>query len=229
MKPRIVLLSLCAVFLYGCQRSFDVNISSFSQPTAMADKTCVILPGFSSIHPSDLQFREFEPYVRRALEHQGYRVIDDNQKAAIEILLSYTTIGPVFGGYSTNTSSGSETYAVYASTMVGAHGGGRTVFVPGYDVVYSTPAYPTYVYLKTIGLEAWDAQKGTKEPQGVQFWKMMITNSGSVSDLREAFPAMMAAAMDYIGQDTKKAVSVTVKENDPKVLYIKGLEKLTTP
>jgi hypothetical protein len=225
MKFGIVLVSLCAVLLCGCQRSFNVKINGFSHPLAVTDKTCVILSGFDSIPASDLQFQEFKPCVRRALECQGYQVTDDPQKAKVEILLSYTIVGPILEGYSANPNRGSQAVARYAFSMDDVPRCEKTVYPMSSEVVYTLPVYPTYVYVKTVVLEAWDAARGAKNPQGLQFWKMMMTCTGSGSDLREEFPYMMAAAINYLGRDTRKVVSVTIKENDPQLLYIKGIDK----
>jgi hypothetical protein len=220
-------ISLCVILLCGCGQSFRVGINCFSQPTAIADKTCIILSGLDKIPSSDLQFQEFQPYVQRALEHQGYRVTDDPQKARIEILVSYTISGPIQDGFAVNTIP-QPTYAVYTPNTAAPYSR-KAGWPMGSEVVYAVPVYPTYMYLKTVVLEAWDAGKGAKKPQGLQLWKMMITTSASSNDLRDAFPVMMAAAMDYIGRDTQKLVSVTIKENDDKVQYIKGLKTQTAP
>jgi hypothetical protein len=36
---------------------------------------------------------------------------------------------------------------------------------------------------------------------------------------------MMAAAINYLGRDTQKVIVVTIKDNDPQFLYIKGLNQ----
>ena len=224
MKVKTILLCFGAVLLCGCEQFYSVDISSFSQSPSLTDKTCVILSGLDKIPSSDLQFQEFKPYVQRALEHQGYKVTEDIQKAQIEILLSYSIVGPILEGYQANAGDNMDSHAVFTpSTSDKPYVRMATFFYHEPEIIYTVPANPTYIYVKTIVLEAWDARKGAKDPQGIQYWKMIINCAGRSKDLREAFPAMMAAAMDYIGSDTRRIVTVDIKESDGRILYIKGL------
>jgi hypothetical protein len=150
-------------------------------------------------------------------------VTDDPQKAKVEILLSYTIVGPILEGYSANPNKNSEPVAMYAFSMNDTPRYQKTWM--GGEVVHTLPLYPTYVYVKTVVLEAWDAGRRGKNTQGMQFWKIMTSCSGTGNDLREEFPFMMAAAINYLGRDTKKVIAVTIKDNDPRFLYVKGLNQ----
>ncbi len=57
-----------------------------------------------------------------------------------------------------------------------------------------------------------------------QLWKTLLTCDNNSSDLRSSFPYIIAGALDYIGTDTKKQISVNISNHDEKVKYIMNVQ-----
>jgi len=85
--------------------------------------------------------------------------------------------------------------------------------VTGYVPV--TDTYETYT--RTFVLSAYDIKASREQNVDVQLWRTTVTSNGTNSDLRTAFPYMVAASAAYFGKDPGKQVTVSILEDDPAV------------
>jgi hypothetical protein len=228
MRKSLFFVVLSIIILSGCGRPFDVNINSISHPSLLTtEKTCIVLSGMKDINSSDLQFQEYKSYIKRALEYKGYILSDDIEKAKMIILISYSISNPVQDTYSYNAPVYGQTgiSSAYTTGTVNSYGhySGTTTYTPSYGVTgYTTHVGTRYFYIRAIVLEAFDAKKTLQGQQEAQCWKTSITSTGSSGDLREVFPVMIGAATEYIGENTKKLIHISLHENDKRVLWVKG-------
>ncbi len=213
---------------------YDVRIDSISsgQPTA---RKYFLFPGKKGVNPGDLQFQEFATYTHRALEQKGFIKTDGLDEADIAIFLYYDISDPSQHQYSYSTPvygqtgvSSSHTYGSLYSYGNSATYSGTTTHTPTYGVVGSRQYSGTYVtFTRYISLNALDLAAYRKAEEEKQVWKTDIFSTGSSGDLRKVFPVMLAAAAQYIGDNTGQKIKVTLYEYDQRVKAIKAIPTAT--
>jgi hypothetical protein len=242
-----LLMALLSLGLVGCASTgpfFNVTVDSISATGNAIGKTCIILPASDKVRADDLQFKEFSKYVERVLQIRGYEIVSDKDKAEMGILLGYG-IGepkentyvynvPIFGQTgiassttigTANTSGNLNTYGSHGSYSGNTAYSSTTTHNPEYGVVGSATRVETYVtFSRYIFLAAYDLKAYRESKLDQPVWKSEIYSTGSSGDLRQAFPVMVAASSDYIGENPGKRINVTLGENTKKVLLIKGIE-----
>jgi hypothetical protein len=80
----------------------------------------------------------------------------------------------------------------------------------------------TVEYDRFLALAAVKAQIHRQTGEIEEAWRTTVTSTGSGDDLRRAVPVMLAGAMRRIGVDTHGKQLLDVREDHPRVYYIKG-------
>ena len=217
-------------FMSGCSRMYRIQIDSYKSSFSPKGNNFFILPGTNQINKNDLQFQEFSNYIVKVLEMKGYSKVDNIENSQVVIFVSYgigdpqnivysysiPTYGQIGGGTSTFSGStyGSGGYSTTSGTINTLPIYGQTGSVPVVNHVT--------IYNRFLTLEGIDFTEFINSGQMVQLWKTMITSSGSSGDLRNVFPLMVGGSSEYIGTNTRKRISITIKENDIRVMSIKN-------
>jgi hypothetical protein len=233
MKIKILFLSflIALVPLYsGCVRSYLVHIDSISDRTAQVNKVYQILPGNKDTGANDLQFKEFAGYLVKTLSIQGYRLAGAEEKAEMEIYLSYGMGEPEKHTYSYSEpvwgQTGAEIYS--QSTQVNNPDNSTsqqsmTYVEPQYGVTgYTTQTGEYTSYKKYAIIDAYDIKNGVAGQKLKEIWKTSVSSSGKTKDLRKIFPALMAASVKYIGENTGEEISVNIGEDSETLKAIKN-------
>ncbi len=214
------LLALATTFLAGClsllPRPYYVQISGISGNQQPATRTYFLIPGNQGTLPNDLQFKEFARYAKKALAAKGFREADLD-KADLIIGLAYGISDP-------KTVQNLVSSPVYGQIDPGGQAGpgAHIYFAPSYGIRgyrYSTET--TTEYTRFIGFFAISAAGFTNNQTIEPVWQTIITSSGSGGDLRAVFPIILAAAVDYIGINTTRAVSTVIYDFDSRVTDMK--------
>lgn len=205
-----------------------------------AGTSFVILAGNKDTTSTDLQFQEYSGIVERALDLRGFQRASSTEKADIAILLSYGISDPKehvynysvpqYGqtGVSSATTYGNVSGNAYRYGQNTVHGSANysntTYYTPTYGVIGYSNHTSTYVtYTRYVSIEAIDLPAHRSQNKIVQIWKTDIVSVGSSGDLRRVFPVMIGAASSYLGTNTGANQEVTIYEDDPRVLFVKGL------
>lgn len=222
----IALLQACAV---GPQ--FHINVDSISAPEAVSKTKYILLPGVKGVEAGDLQYREYAAYVDRALISEGYIQSSSFADADVAIFLGYgigepethqfTYSLPTYGQTGVSSSNTYGTVNTYGNTATYS---GTTTYTPTYGVTGSTTHIGTRTtYFRYMWLDAIDLDEYRKTEKEIQLWKTTVTSTGSSGDLRQVFPALVAASKPHIGSNTGKKIKVVLSESDRRVTEIKGL------
>jgi hypothetical protein len=78
-------------------------------------------------------------------------------------------------------------------------------------------------YFRFVSLSAVDITKWNANQQVIELWRMEIFSTGSSFDLRSVFPVMIAASKEYLGKNTGKAITLTLRDEDPEVVDIRAV------
>ena len=221
---------MASLFLFvACATTtkYTVNVSSLASPQFNSGQTFDVVPRDNSIQKTDLQFQEYKSYVVRALQANGFKLIEDGAPPEMVVFLDYG-IGdpqtkvrsysvPVFGktGVSSTNTTGTYTNNTYNQTTTST----PTYGVSGYrSGVTSYDVYTRRIIIEGFSLADWET-KGELVPA----FETAILSTGSSGDLRAVFPVMIGAASQYIGRSTDKSVSVTLAESDQRVVAVKAI------
>lgn len=212
---------------------FHVNVDSISSGELLSGSKCIILP----IDPnsvSQLQFKEYSQYIKRALEKKGYRIADSMDEARLVIFLKYGISEPEENIYSYSTPVWGQTgvSSSYSTGTIHSFGGGMssysgtTTYMPEYGITgYQSHIRTEISYTRYVLLDAYDLEEYKNTQKEVQLWRTVAISTGSSVDLRRVFPVMLAASMEYIGENTGKQIKITLYESDKRIQEIKGLQE----
>lgn len=234
LLARSVVVAGCVIVLIsGCASptpSYNVGINSIDRGVSTEGMSYLLLPSEGVAEANELQYIEFSNYVRMALSERGFVEEDDPNKADLAIYITYgigdpatsnyTVAIPVFGqtGISSSHTTGSVSRfgnsATYRQTTTNIPSYGLTGF---HNVERSSTQFTRHVFLT-----AYDFSNFRETDEFVVLWDTRIVSIGSSGDLRQVFPVMIAAAMDQIGTNTGKILTVSIKERDRRVRFLKG-------
>ena len=231
-KTIFAIIMILVLVSSGCVTTnprFVVEVDSLSADNTKVQTHYMLLPGIEGVGKEDLQFIEFAKYINRALLENGFKAVDENERAEIVIFLSYGIGDPKSKSYSYSLPTYGQTgvSSSYTTGSVSSYGGygtysGTTTYTPSYGITGYTSHSDNYThYFRFFTLEAIDLKDYMEEKKMTQVWKTKVTSSGSSSDLRRVFPIMVAASKEYIGTNTGKQVEVSLYETDPVVIEVK--------
>lgn len=229
-------LCILVLFLGGCatvdnRPRFTVSVNSFVRPGIETKGTFVLLPSNEGCTTDDLEFMEFSACVERALATQGYQQATDIMSADLAIFLgygigdpethTYTYDVPVRGKIGVASSTTTGNVNVYGNTGTYSQ---TTTNVPQYGIIgYTTRQGSVTNFSRHAALRAFDVSMSRESGTPKVVWETSILSVGSSGDLRQVFPVMIAASRPYIGVSTGKWVDVRLREDDVRVLEVKGL------
>ena len=230
---RIVTGIFCIGILASCVATirFESDVDSFARPDLKGKQQYVLMPGEKGTEASDLQFLEFAAYVEKVLAEKGYLKAQSIDQANIAIFLSYGIGDPQTHQFSYSTPVYGQTGVSSATTYgtVSSFGGmgtysGTTTYTPSYGVTgYTSQVGSFTTYARFLLMASFDVAASAKEGKSIQLWKTEVVSNGSSNDLRLVFPYMVAAMRPYLATNTGKKVRVTISENDPIVLKLRGV------
>lgn len=219
---------------------FVVSVDALSTPNAENMKSYVLIPGQEGVNADDLQFREYAEYLDRALAMRGFAKVDDIKQADMAILVGYAIGEPKEHVYSYSIPHFGQTGVSSSSTYgtVQSYGGGygtysgTTTYQPKYGITGYSSHVGTYTtFTRGLFLTAVDLKVYQETEKIRELWKVTAISTGISSDLRLVFPYLVTAAQPYLGQSTdKKAVKITLRENDKRVVEIReGIKQPNSP
>ncbi len=184
------------LFIGGCatigQPKFDIAVDSLASPTAVNEKTYILLPGNQGVTWNDLQFQEYASYLMRVLAAHGYVPAKTADEADVAIVLSYGIGDPQTHQYSYSLPvwgqtgiASSNTYGAATAYGNTASYSGTTTYTPSYGITgYTTQTGSYTTYFRYVLIDAYDFSVFRKSKEQIEIWKTTITSMGSSGDLR---------------------------------------------
>ena len=226
----VLISAVLAAAFFGCVRAYHVQIDSISDRTVQLEKIYQILPGNRDTSANDLQFKEFAGYLVKALAMQGYRLATASEPAQMDVYLSYGLGDPEKHTYSYSEpvwgQTGTEVYSQtnQVNNPDNTVSQFSTTYVePEYGVTgYTTQTGEYTVYKKYCIIDAYDIKDGSAGSKLKEIWKTSLSATGKSKDLRKVFPAMIAAAVSYIGSNTGEEIMVQIGEDSEVLKTVRG-------
>ncbi len=203
-------------FAIGCAH-YEVMVSSINNNETAGNKVFVA-PGMKDVAINDLQFQEFSNYIKKVLIKKGFAIVNTIDEADQVVMLVYAISGPQ--NYTANVPlwgpTGIESSTTYGNISSSGSYYGNTYYNQTYGITGVAQVKRTF-YSRTIILIAFDWKLFKTKKVEKQLWKTDIVSIGSSNDLRYVFPYMVVAAEQYIGTNTRHAVTVKINEYDRRV------------
>jgi hypothetical protein len=198
--------------------TFNVEVSSLAAPSASTYRTYILLSADPEVDVGDLQFQEFARYIEHALHERGFVVATDESEADVAIMLGYGIGDPNTEQYSYAVPTFGQTGVSSASSY-----GNTTYFQPSFGVTGYVPVSGSVTtYRRHIWIGGYDLGHYHETEEAVQIWSTTVTSTGSSGDLRRVFPVMVAAAKPYVATNTQQQRELSLKEDHPEVIRLKG-------
>jgi hypothetical protein len=195
---------------------YTVKTNGITAPGAQSSSpTYVLFSANPGIKVTDLEFIEYVDYIDSALKSRGFTKVHDLSEASLVIGVSYG-----IGDPESSTQSSSYTYTPPKKDDDGNKPTGFwDGFAKGIGSTSSkhTSTTTTTTYHRFLVLEAFDCQVSNQKNQLVPVWKNTVASRGTTGDLRVVFPYLVAASVDYLGKNTKKEITVSIRAGDPTV------------
>ncbi len=232
--------------LSGCGTLYELDVSAHKQNESIPGNTYVILSNDQDIPLESPEFDQCARQLQRAMDEHGYQRVDSDRlsDAAIALYVStgisdpkktYHTVSRAV--YETPYSEGT---AAAARNSGRNSGGGQSGQSPGQPTILDRPpdeavvgyeknAFATTVFTKHMSVVAVDLKKylsdiqvrGRDNAVPHELWSVDVETTGSVDDLFQTVPVMIAAAEPYLGDSTEEQVRVSLSEGDKRVRRIK--------
>ena len=227
----VIAIALLTLGCVSIKPIYDVEVSGFSRSDLPGEAVRYALePADKSISRNDLQFEEYCRYVDSVLTKNGYVKVESIDDATIVVFFSYGIGNPQEHQYSYSLPMSGQTGISSSSTegTTDSHGNwdtdeGTAVYPPphrlrGYQQVHEKDGtYHRYFLLSAI-----DFQKYKEDQQINELWRIEASSTGYSSDLRVVIPVMVAASAQYMGKNTGKAISISLKDDDPAVMEMRS-------
>ena len=76
-------------------------------------------------------------------------------------------------------------------------------------------------YEKYVRLTARENVPLSNAQPAAEIWRVDVASEGESRDLRKYLPILAAASIDYIGQDSHGQKTITLKDSDADVRFVK--------
>lgn len=220
-------LGLLLVLFSGCATTHKVRVDALSMGSVNSGSgfTYVLASGTEGVDETDLFFKTVGRHVNPVLTGKGYRLVEDPTMAELVIVVDAYMSEPLVetrhysepvylrtGGY----------YHRYRVPVVNKDG--KVVrYHYGY---YWDPGYMHHggwvnstsqitVYDKVLHLSA-KRLLPTGEA-GEEEWTTKAVLRNRSTDYRSALPILLMAATPYIGEETEKQETITIREDSPEL------------
>jgi hypothetical protein len=209
---RFLIILVIACGLAGCATYYNVMVNGYTGPGT----TGKIKPGgfFVIMENKEAQNPLLEQEIRgkiaKLLEERGYPVTTSYDKADYYLFFAYGMGQPRSVGVP--YSYGSIGWGVGWGPGWGWGGPSVAIGAPygwGTDVV---TLYDRWLQIKVVEGPPYRTQKNSRA-----VWVGEARSSGSSSDLRTTLDYLLVAVFNQFGQNTGKAITVEMKQNDPAV------------
>jgi hypothetical protein len=208
-----MILAVAAVGTAGCTPSYRVHVNTFLESGEAVSQGSSIRVAIDPNTPNPILAKQIESKITQLLDGYGYRTVQTPETADYLLTfqagidsqrnVDYVPMYRPFGGF----------YGRYYGGYYGRWGFGYTTYLPYIDTVYIH-----WLRMRLEKLGNWAGQ-GT---QVVWIGDALVGMDGP--ELREAINYLLVACMQYFPIDTGQWRTVTIKEDDPRLLDILGIQ-----
>ncbi|WP_156762700.1 hypothetical protein [Woeseia oceani] len=235
----------------ACGTLYELDVSAHKSNVSAPGNTYIILSNDQDFPLESPQFDQYASQLERAMAEHGYQRIAEDQLNAASFAIyvsadisdpkkSYHTVSRAMyeTPYTQGASAAARNTGSSSSGGQGAQSAGQPTVLdlPPVEQLsgYEQNAFATTVFTKHMSLVAVDLQKylsdikqrGRSNAVPEELWSVDVETTGSVDDLLEAVPVMIAAAEPYLGDSTEEQVRISLSEGDKRVRRIRAAHSI---
>ena len=213
MTKRVLILLLTAAGAAGCTPTYRVHVNTFSQLQEPLGQGTSIYVAADPNSRNPILAQRIGVKIRTMLEDLGYNASEKAAGAQYTLTfraglnassyLDYLPVSRPFGGY----------YGFYGGGFHHGYGFGYSTYVPYIETVYSH-----WLEMRLYG----PREAGKDKSQPVWIGETMVGMDDP--EMRQAVNYLLVGLMEYFGADTRRWVSLTLKQTDPRVEGLAGVQ-----
>jgi hypothetical protein len=228
---RIVFFAGLVSLMAGCASSYRVKVDSLARP----GKENVVSYEIHNANPlladDSLRYKEAVGYVKTALSGKGLYEAPEKTNPDLVVDVDYgigppqvrveTMSEPVYvevpGQTRTETVQvgiDQKGNPIYSTVIIQDPPSQRFAGFREYQIT-------TTVYEKYLRLTAREAEPATEGRPPTEVWSVDVTSEGESRDVRKHLPVLVAASIEYIGQDTHGQKTIKLKDNNADIAFVR--------
>lgn len=209
------ILVATAAAVAGCTPSYKVHVNTYSELEEPLNPAAAIYVAADPNSQNPILRRQIASKIRDLLSGDGYNPVETPQAAEYtltfeigidsERVLDYAPISRPFGAYHGGYYGGGFGWGL-----------GYSTYVPYIETIYTHWLRMRLYSTKDTDQKA--ASAGTVRRDGRQtVWLGEALVGMESPELREAVNYLLVGCIQYLGQDTEEWVTMTIKEDDPRI------------
>jgi hypothetical protein len=210
------ILVAAAAALAGCTPSYRVHVNTYSELDGPLDQAAPIYVAVDPNSQNPILRRQIASKIRDLLLGDGFHPVETAEAATYtltfevgidsERVLDYALVGRPFGSY----------YGGYRRGGGFGWGLGYSTYEPYIDTIYTHWLRMRLYATKSPGPNTEGGE--TVRPAGRQtVWLGEALVGTETPELREAVNYLLVGCVQYLGADTEEWVTMTIKEDDPRI------------
>jgi len=211
MKTRGIILMMAAACLAGCTPSYRVHVNTFVDPNRPVTQGASVYVAEDPNSGNPILKKQIASKLNELLQGYGYSTASSpdratyvltfevgfNSNQVVDLAPVYRPFGGLYGGFGSRFGRGGF--------------GGGYAYVPYVDTIF----------VHWLRMKLYTKDGGTLSQTNVVWLGEALTGADN-PELRQAVNYLLVGCMEYFGVDTREWVTVTIKEDDPRVLDIEG-------
>jgi len=195
-----ILVTLCAA---GCHPTYRVHINGYAELTEPIASNAVMYVATDPNAMNPIFERQIQAHAKALLRGYGYRLTETSGQARYHVDFQV--------GVRTESVTG---YTPVYSPYFGARGGypGRSLFGFTSYVPYTDTFYDQWLILRLLRPNP--ANSETDEV----VWVGEAVMSTDRADLRETIDYLLVGCIEFLGVDTGRKVTLTIRKDDPRIM-----------
>jgi hypothetical protein len=228
---RFVFVAALVSLVAGCASSYNVKVDSLARPGKENVVSYEIHNANPLVADDSLRYKEAVGYVKTALSGKGLYEAPEKTKPDLVVDVDYG-IGPP--QIRTETMSEPVYVEVPGATrtetvQVGTDAKGNPIYTTVLIQEPSTQRFAGFreyqititVYEKYLRLTARESEPESEGRPPTEVWSVDVTSEGESRDVRKHLPVLVAASIEYIGQDTHGQKTIKLKDNNADIAFVK--------
>lgn len=224
-------LLVTAALLAGCVTTHEVKVDSLAKPKAENAISYEIKNRNPLVADDSLRFKEAAGHLKTALSGRGLYEAPPGVKPELIVHVDYG-VGPPELRREIISEPVYITIPGQIRTervQVGTDSQGRPIYQ--LITVQDPPTtefagFREYqvtitVYEKYLRLSARENKETEEGRPAQEVWTVDVTSEGESRDIRKNLPVLVAASIDYIGQDSEGQKTIRIKDTDSDVAFVK--------
>lgn len=206
MKKLLLLLSVVSCLSVGCSRSYVVRVNGFlARGRSVREKAAVYVAADTNSHNPIFE-EEIRGKIEKLLARHGFSAVPGEERADYRLDFTF--------GINRRQVTGFEPY--YGPVSSFGFGGYRRYY---YGHAAYVPYTETY-HDQWLTIRLSDTGRQDSAAKGKVVWVGEAATTQYSGDFRQTVDYLLLGIFEYFGQDTKKQMTLTIDQSDPRIMQI---------